>query len=186
MKFSQTPLEGAYTISLEKLEDERGFFGRVFCVKELEFIEPNIQLIQANDSFSKKKGTMRGLHYQFSPYAEIKIVRCIKGALFDVIVDLRESSQSFMKYFGIELTGENRQMIYVPRGFAHGFLTLEDNTEALYLSSAPYSPKHERGLRWNDSAIKIRWPFDPIVVSEKDLVHPNFSHEYHLDRQMVE
>ena len=94
MKFSQTPLEGAYTISLEKLEDERGFFGRVFCVQELKFLESNIQIIQANDSFSKKKGTMRGLHYQLSPYAEIKIVRCIKGALFDVIVDLRESSPS--------------------------------------------------------------------------------------------
>ena len=186
MKFTQTPLQGAYEISLEKHEDERGFFSRAFCVKELDFIEFNINIVQANDSFSNKKGTMRGLHYQLSPFSEIKIIRCINGALFDVIVDLRESSPSFMKYFGTELTGDNRQMIYVPRGFAHGFLTLEDNTEAFYLSSAPYSPKYERGIRWNDSAIKIRWPFNPTVVSEKDLAHPNFSPEYHLAQQIHE
>ena len=140
--------------------------------------------MQINDSFSKKKGTMRGLHYQLSPYDEIKIIRCIKGALFDVIIDLRESSASFMKYFSKELTAENRQMVYVPRGFAHGFLTLEDNTEAIYFSSAPYSKKHERGLRWNDSALKIRWPFNPKVITKKDLSHPNFSPEFHLAPQI--
>ena len=180
MKFARTPLEGAYTIELEKRGDDRGFFARVFCKKEFEAQGLNNDIAQINNSLSKDKGTLRGMHYQLSPKSEDKIVRCIQGKLYDVIVDLRPNSKTFKQWFGVELTAENRKMIFVPKGFAHGFLTLEENTEAFYLATEFYSPEHERGVRYNDPAFGIKWPMEPIVISDKDKNHTDFNPDYHL------
>ncbi len=180
MKFIDTPLEGAYLIELEKREDERGFFARAFCVNEFEAYNLDRNIVQINDSLSKEKGTLRGMHYQLAPKAETKIVRCIKGALYDVILDLRPGSKTFGKSFGHELSAENRKMMYVPKGFAHGFITLEEDTEAFYLATAFYSAEHERGVRYNDPAFNIQWPIEPLVVSDKDKSHPDFNESYHL------
>lgn len=175
MRFIPTPLSGAYIIELEKKGDDRGFFARFFCTKEFEQIGLEKNFVQVNNSLSAQKGTLRGMHYQMPPKAETKLVRCIKGALYDVILDLRKDSPTFGQSFGCELTADNRQMMYVPRGFAHGFLTLEEDTEALYLVSEFYSPEQERGLRWNDPQLQIHWPFQPAVVSDKDAKQPDFS-----------
>ncbi len=180
MKFKETPLKGAYTIDLEKRGDDRGFFARFFCVNEFDNLNLDNKIVQINNSLSKEKGTLRGVHYQLAPKAETKIVRCVKGSLFDVIVDLRKDSPTFGKWFGETLTADNRKMMYVPKGFGHGFLTLEDNSEALYLVTDFYSPEHERGIKWNDSFFNISWPFKPVVVSEKDQNHPDFNLKYHL------
>ena len=158
MKFHPTPLHGAYTIELEKRGDDRGFFARFFCQKEFEAAGVPIPIVQINNSLSAKAGTLRGMHYQLAPAAEIKVVRCIRGALYDAIVDLRPDSPTFGKWFGVELTAENRLMIYVPQGFAHGIMTLTDDTEALYLVNAFYSPEQERGLRFDDPRFGIEWP----------------------------
>ena len=179
MKFNQTHLAGAYTIELEKREDERGFFARFFCVNEFDKEGLDRNIVQINNSLSKDKGTLRGMHYQLAPKAETKIVRCIKGSLYDVIVDLRPSSPTFLKWFGAELSAENRTMMFVPKGFGHGFLTLEENTEAFYLVTEFYSPEHERGLRWNDPKINIEWPIEPIIISDKDKIHRDFDINYH-------
>lgn len=133
-----------------------------------------------NNSLSAQKGTLRGMHYQLFPKQEAKLVRCIRGALYDVILDLRDGSPTFGQSFGCELTGDNRRMMYVPKGFAHGFLTLEEDTEALYLVSEFYAPELERGLRWNDPRFNIQWPFTPVAVSPKDMQHPDFDPCYHL------
>lgn len=180
MKFVETPLAGAYTIELEKREDERGFFARFYC--EREFGEQGLEtrFVQINNSLSRDIGTLRGMHYQLEPEAEVKVVRALSGSLYDVILDLRRGSPTFGKSFGAELTGENRRMMYVPRGFAHGFLTLEADTEALYLVSAFYAPKEERGVRWNDPRFGIEWPSEPQVVSDKDRSHPDFDEAHHL------
>lgn len=180
MRYLKTPLEGAYLIELEKKEDERGFFARFFCTKEFEKENLEKGFVQVNNSFSEKKGTLRGMHYQLSPKAETKLVRCIKGSLYDVIVDLRPESKTFMQSFGAELTAENRMMMYVPRGFGHGFITFEDHTEALYMVSEFYSPEHERGLCFDDPALNISWPLTPAVVSEKDRQHRPFDINYHV------
>ncbi len=180
MKFEETRLQGAFVIDLEKRGDERGFFARVFC--EREFADHGLvtRFIQVNNSLSADKGTLRGMHYQLAPKAEVKVVRCIRGSLFDVIVDLREDSPTFKQHFGVELSAENRRMLYVPKGFAHGFLTLEDDTEAFYLVDEFYAPEMERGARWNDSEFGIDWPLEPTVVSDKDQGHPDFDIDYHL------
>jgi dTDP-4-dehydrorhamnose 3,5-epimerase len=175
MKFNSTNLPGAYTIDLVKREDERGFFARFFCINEFDNEGIDRNVVQINNSLSKEKGTLRGMHYQLSPKAETKIVRCIKGSLWDVIVDLRPESPTFLQWFGETLSAENRRMMFVPKGFGHGFITLEDDTEALYLVTEFYSPEHERGIRWNDPAIGIEWPIVPNIVSEKDSNHPDFS-----------
>lgn len=180
MIFNKTPLPGAYTIDLEKRGDDRGFFARFFCVNEFKQHELETNFVQINNSLSANKGTLRGMHYQLAPNAETKVVRCIRGSLYDVILDLRPQSPTFGKWFGAELTAENRRMMYVPEGFAHGFLTLEDDTEALYLVSAMYAPERERGVRWNDPKFNIEWPMQPVIVSEKDQNHPDFDPEYHL------
>lgn len=174
MIFNETPLPGSYVIELEKRGDERGFFARLFCVKEFADKGLESTFVQVNNSFSKDKGTLRGLHYQLPPCAETKIVRCIQGSFFDVILDLRENSPTFGKSFGAILSKENRHMMYVPKGFAHGFLTLEPNSEVLYLVSEPYSKELERGIRWNDPHFKIEWPEYPTVISERDQHHPDF------------
>lgn len=180
MKFTPTPLNGAYLIDLEKKEDERGFFARSFCVNEFENQQLEHNIVQINNSLSVTKGTLRGMHYQLAPKAETKIVRCITGSLYDVIIDLRKESPTFGKWFGHELSAQNRTMLYVPKGFAHGFITLTDNTEALYLVTEFYAASQERGIRYNDPYFDIRWPITPVVVSEKDQHHPDFNEAYHL------
>lgn len=179
MKFHPTPLKDAYTIELEKRGDDRGFFARFFCENEFGAQGLVTRFVQVNNSLSAKKGTLRGLHYQLAPAAEVKVVRCIRGALFDAIVDIRPDSPTFGKWFGAELTAENRTMMYVPRGFAHAILTLTDDTEALYLVSDFYSPENERGVRWNDPRFNIAWPITPAEISEKDGKWPDFSPDFH-------
>lgn len=180
MLFQPLKLSGAYLIDLEKKGDDRGFFARVFCHKEFDHHKLETSFIQVNNSLSAKKGTLRGIHYQLHPKSEVKLVRCIQGSLFDIIVDLRIDSPTFGEWYGAELSAENRRMMYVPRGFGHAFITLEDNTEALYMVSEAYSPTHERGLRWNDPRFSIEWPIMPTVISDKDQNHPNFDPTYHL------
>ncbi len=167
MIYTETPLAGVWVIELEKRGDERGFFARVF--DDGEFAEHGLvtRWLNVNDSLSAQRGTLRGMHYQLPPAAEVKLVRCIRGAFFDVALDLRTG-----RWFGVELSAENRKMLYVPEHCAHGFLTLEDDTEALYLTSAHYSPEHERGARWDDPAYGIEWPFAPAVLSDKDRAWP--------------
>jgi dTDP-4-dehydrorhamnose 3,5-epimerase len=179
MIFNQTPLAGAYTIDLEKRGDDRGFFARLFC--EREFAEAGLEthFVQINNSLSAKRGTLRGLHYQLPPAAEVKVVRCVRGALWDVILDLRAGSPSFGQWYGAELSAENRRMMYVPRGFAHGFVTLSDDTEAVYLVSAFYSPENERGVRFDDPAHGISWPTGPAEISDKDRKWPDLNAEFH-------
>lgn len=180
MKFTQTPLAGAYLVDLEKRGDERGFFARFFCEKEFAAQGLETRFVQINNSLSAEAGTLRGMHYQQAPAAEVKLVRCLKGALWDAILDLRPNSSTFGQWFGAELSGENRRMMYVPRGFAHGFLTVQSDTEALYLVSAFYAPEAERGVRWNDPHFAIAWPAEPRVISEKDAGQRDFDPDYHL------
>ena len=181
MKFNPSPLADAYTIDLEKREDDRGFFARFFCVNEFDKAGLDRNIVQINNSLSKDKGTLRGIHYQLAPKAETKIVRCIRGSLYDVIVDLRPESSTFLKWFGETLSAENRIMMFVPKGFGHAFLTLEENTEALYLVTEFYSPENERGLRWNDPKIGIEWPLEPVIISDKDRNHPDFDLHHHCN-----
>lgn len=181
MHFTKTNLHGAYLIDLDKKGDDRGFFARFYCTKEFTEHGLDNDFVQVNTSLSAYKGTLRGMHYQLPPKAESKLVRCIKGSLYDVIIDLRKDSPSFGQSFGCELTAENRRMMYVPKGFGHGFITLADDTEVLYLVSEFYEPEFERGLRWNDPYFKISWPIEPITVSPKDAQHPDFNPDYHLN-----
>ena len=174
MKFHKTPLIGAYVIEQEPRGDERGFFARAFCQREFEAQGLETNFVQANNSLSAKRGTLRGLHYQLPPSDEVKLVRAIRGALFDVIVDIRPDSPTFRKWFGAELTADNRLSMYVPRGFAHAILTLQENTEALYSVSSFYSPGDERGIRWNDNSFGIAWPIEPAEISAKDAAWPDF------------
>lgn len=180
MKFVETPLKDSFLIELEKHGDERGFFARTFCKKEFAEVGLDNEIVQINNSFSKDKATLRGIHYQLAPKAETKIVRCIKGGLWDVIVDLRPESPTFLGWYGIELNEENRKMMFVPKGFGHGFITLTDNTETLYLVTEFYSPELERGLRWDDSRIGIEWPLTPKIISDKDNNHHDFNEKTHL------
>jgi dTDP-4-dehydrorhamnose 3,5-epimerase len=174
MIFNKGKIEGAYVIDIEKLGDERGFFGRAFCQKEFEKRGLDQEMVQTNVSFSEQSGTLRGLHYQSRPYQEAKLIRCTQGSIYDVIADVRPSSSTFKQWMGIELTADNYRMVYVPKGCAHGFITLEDDSEALYQVSAFYAPKHEKGLRYNDPAFDIEWPIDVRVVSDKDRQWPDF------------
>lgn len=172
MIFEPTPLDGAWVVSLDPFEDDRGYYARAYCRKEFEEhgIEPIV--VQVNTVFSKRAGTLRGMHYQADPCPETKFVRCIRGSLYDVIVDMRPESPTYLKWFGIELTESNRKMVFVPGNFAHGFLTLEDNTEACYMVGEYYAPDCERGFRHNDPAAGIEWPRPVEVISEKDLQWP--------------
>jgi dTDP-4-dehydrorhamnose 3,5-epimerase len=181
MNFNKTKFPEVYLIDLEKYGDDRGFFARAFCVKEFEEYDLDNRIVQVNNSLSAEKGTLRGMHYQLPPNAETKIIRCIRGSLYDVIIDLRKDSPTFLKWYGAELTADNRKMLYVPGGFAHGFITLEDNTEAIYFVTEFYSPEMERGIRWNDPAFAIDWPIHPRVISEKDRNHRDFDPSYHLN-----
>jgi len=179
MQFFPTSVDGARLIKPDARWDERGFFARFFCEREFTDNGLECRFVQINDSLSRQRGTLRGLHYQLPPAAEVKLVRCVRGALWDAIVDLRPESPSYRKWFGAELTADNRLMMYVPRGFAHAILTLSDDAEAIYLVSAFYGPEQERGMRWNDPAIGIAWPIEPVEVSLKDATWPDFDPEFH-------
>lgn len=173
MKFTETPLTGSYIIELEPRTDERGFFARFFCEKEFREHGLNTRWTQINNSLSKDVGTLRGLHFQRQPHAEVKLVRCLQGAIWDVIVDLREGSPSFGKWFASELSARNRKMMYVPKGFAHGFISLEADAEILYLVSDPYAPGAECILNWADPSVGITWPLSPTILSDKDAAAKN-------------
>ena len=168
MKFTETKLHGAYIIELEKKEDERGFFARSWDKKIFSEIGLNSEIVQCNISRSKFRGTIRGMHYQIPPYAEVKIVRCTKGRIQDTIIDLRKNSETFMKWFSIELNEDNHKMLYVPEGFAHGYCVLSDETDIFYKVNQEYSPEHDSGFIWNDPEINIKWPIDKPIISEKD------------------
>ena len=184
MRFLSTPLQGARLVELARRGDERGFFARYFCEREFAANGLETHFVQINNSLSTSKGTLRGLHYQLPPAAEVKVVRCVRGALWDAIVDLRPDSPTFKKWFGAELTADNRLMMYVPRGFAHAILTLSDNAEAIYLVSAFYGPEQERGVRWNDPALRIEWPIEPCEISAKDAKWPDLDPVFHGLEQM--
>ena len=172
MIFRETTLKGAFVIEIEKFEDTRGFFARAWCQKEVEANGLVSRVVQTNISFNKKRGTLRGMHYQVAPYEQVKLVRCTRGVIYDVIIDLRPDSPTFRKWTGVELTAENYTMLYVPENFAHGFQTLEDNTEVTYQVSQFYSPESERGVRYDDPVFQVEWPLPVEVISEKDIAWP--------------
>ncbi len=178
MIFTETPLKGAYIIELEQIEDDRGFFARSWCAREFAEHGLNPNLVQCNVSFNEKKGTLRGMHYQAAPHEEAKMVRCTKGSLYDVIVDLRKDSPTFKQWFSVDLTAENRKQLYIPEGFAHGFLTLEDGTEIFYQMSEFYHPESAKGVRWDDPAFGLTWPVQVATVSENDARFPGFDKEH--------
>lgn len=172
--FDECPLPGAVVVRPERATDERGWFARTFCVDEFERAGLNCAVSQCSTSFNARRGTLRGMHYQNEDQAEVKLVRCTRGAIYDVIVDLRPSSPTYLSWFGAELTAANGVALYVPELVAHGFLTLEDDSEVFYQISTPYEPGAARGVRWDDPAFAIEWPSRPAVVSDRDRVLPNF------------
>lgn len=174
MKFEETKLSGVFEIHIEPKADERGFFARSWCRNEFEAHGLDARLAQCNISFNKRRGTLRGVHYQVAPYAEAKVVRCTHGSIYDVIVDLRPQSRTFKQWTAIVLTAEKRNMAYVPENCAHGFLTLEDDTEVFYLMSEFYDAASARGVRWDDPAFGIAWPAEVEVISERDNTYPDF------------
>lgn len=174
MIFTESKLIGSYIIDIERHEDSRGFFARTFCQNEFTVPGLNTGIVQCNISFNSKKGTLRGMHYQTAPYAEARLVRCTQGAIFDVIVDLRSASPTRFDWIGVELSAGNHKMVYVPEGFAHGFQTLEDNSEVFYQMSAPYRPESAAGVRWNDPKFAIDWPLPVSVISERDSAYPDY------------
>ena len=175
MIFTETTLKGAFIIEPERLDDHRGFFARTWCQREFETHGLNPRLVQCSISVNKKKSTLRGIHYQAAPCEETKLVRCTSGAIYDVIIDLRPESATFRQHVAVTLTANNHKSLYIPEGFAHGFLTLEDNTEVFYQMSEFYSPEHARGVRWNDPAFAIEWPLTPSLISERDRNYPDFN-----------
>ena len=174
MKFHETNLPGVFEIHLEPKGDERGFFARAWCQKEFEAHGLNASVAQCNVSFNARRGTLRGIHYQAEPYGESKLVRCTKGAIYDVVVDLRPDSPTFRRWIGVTLTAANRHMVYVPKGCAHGFLTLENETEVFYQMSQFYDAESARGVRWDDPAFQIAWPERVEVISERDRTYADF------------
>ncbi|MCR4346781.1 MAG: dTDP-4-dehydrorhamnose 3,5-epimerase [Sulfuricaulis sp.] len=173
MIFVETRLRGAYIIELEPHVDERGFFARTFCREEFIAHGLNPDFAQCDISFNKKQGTLRGLHYQTEPFEEVKLVRCSRGAIYDVVIDLRPESPTHRQWMSVELTQENHKAVYIPEGFAHGFQTLHDNSEVLYQMSEPYHPDHSHGIRWDDPALGITWPpASQRIISAKDLAYP--------------
>jgi dTDP-4-dehydrorhamnose 3,5-epimerase len=171
MIFTETKLPGSYTIELEPFKDERGWFARYFCMDEFKQIGHTKQWLQMNHSATYKIGSLRGMHYQLPPFSEIKLVRCIAGAVFDVIVDIRKESSTFLQWFGAELSAQNKKMIYIPEGFAHGFQCLTDNCELLYHHTEYYKPNVEAGIHYKDPKIKIEWPLPVTVISQRDKSH---------------
>ncbi|HXY02764.1 MAG TPA: dTDP-4-dehydrorhamnose 3,5-epimerase [Terriglobales bacterium] len=175
MIFRETRLAGAFVIEPEKLEDDRGFFARSWCEREFAEHKLNPRIAQCNISRNKKKGTLRGMHYQVAPHTEAKLVRCTQGAIFDVIIDLRAGSPTFKQHLAETLTAQNHKMLYVPEGMAHGFQSLEDNSEVFYQISEFYAPQYARGVRWNDPAFGISWPITDPIMLERDRNYPDFT-----------
>lgn len=175
MIFTETELRGAFLVEPERLEDERGFFARTWCRSEFEERGLDAGLAQCNISYNRKRGTLRGMHYQHPPYAETKLVRCTRGAVYDVILDLRPGSNTFGRWVAAELSERNRRMLYIPRGFAHGFQTLEDGTEVAYQVSEFYHPEVAGCVRWDDPAFRINWPLEVTVIAPRDRDAPDFS-----------
>jgi dTDP-4-dehydrorhamnose 3,5-epimerase len=170
----ETELTGAFVIEAELIEDERGFFARTWCQREFEAHGLKVAWVQGNISGNHRAGTLRGMHYQVAPHGEIKLVRCTSGSVYDVIVDLRPDSPTYLNHVGIELSSRNRKMLYIPEGLAHGFQTLEDNTEVLYLMSGFYAPECARGVRWNDPILGIQWPSAVRIISARDQSFPDY------------
>ncbi|MBV9339491.1 MAG: dTDP-4-dehydrorhamnose 3,5-epimerase [Acidobacteria bacterium] len=175
MIFRATKLQGVFEVQIEPTRDERGFFARSWCQKEFESHGLSSKLVQCSISFNSRKGTLRGIHYQAAPHPEAKLVRCTRGAIYDVAVDLRPDSPTFREWISVQLTAANRSMLFVPEGCGHGFLTLEDECEVLYHISEFYHPELARGLRWNDPAVGVAWPAPVKVISQKDRSYPNIA-----------
>ncbi len=175
MRIEETAIAGVLLVVPERFSDERGFFARTFCADEFRAAGMVAEFVQCNVSFNKLAGTLRGMHYQAAPHGETKLVRCTSGAIWDVVVDLRPGSSTHLQYVAFELTPENRHALYIPAGCAHGFVTLEDNTEAFYQMSHMYAPAHARGLRWNDPALGINWPMSPAVIIERDATYADYT-----------
>lgn len=174
MIFQETKLKDVFEIHLEPKADERGFFARSWCQREFESHKLNPRLVQCNVSFNSRKGTLRGMHYQALPHAEAKLVRCTRGSIYDVVIDIRPESHTYRQWVSVLLTADKRNMVYVPEGCPHGFLTLADGTEVFYQMSEFYSPESARGVRWNDPAFQIIWPAEVGVISERDRTYPDF------------
>jgi len=174
MRFVATPLADGYIVELDRLEDERGFFARSFCSAEFAAHELAASFPQCNVSYNARRGTLRGMHYQREPYAEAKVVRCTRGAIYDVIVDIRPGSPTFRRWFAVDLTADNHRMLYVPQGYAHGFQTLMDDSEVFYMMSETYHPEAAAGIRWNDPAFGISWPLAEPIVSARDAGYATF------------
>jgi dTDP-4-dehydrorhamnose 3,5-epimerase len=172
MEFHEMAVRGAYRVEINRIEDERGFFARVWCQDEYEALDLHPTWVQANTAFSPRAGTLRGLHYQAQPSAEAKLVRCTRGAVFDVAVDLRPGSDTYLKWAGTELTADNHTMMYVPPGCAHGYLTLADDSEHLYFASDRYAPNLTKGVRYDDPGLEIGWPIPIEVISDRDRSWP--------------
>jgi dTDP-4-dehydrorhamnose 3,5-epimerase len=175
--FTETPLAGAFVIEPEPLEDSRGLFARTWCRTEFQERGLETRIAQCSTSLNTTRGTLRGMHYQGSPYGETKIVRCTRGSMYDVIIDLRPESPTFTRHFGLVLTADNHRMVYVPTGFAHGFQTLEDGTELFYQVSEVYAPEYARGVRWNDPVFGIQWPDADRIIVDRDRNYPDFRPE---------
>lgn len=178
MIFNETHLQGCYTITLTPFKDDRGWFARTFCKKEFEAIGHTKEWVQLNHSFTAQRGALRGMHYQLPPFSEIKMVRCIAGAVYDVVIDLRKDSATFGQWFGTELSAENKQMLYIPEGFAHGFQVLENDSELIYHHTQFYMPGVEGGIRFDDPAVHINWPLAVTDISERDKNHPLLDNDF--------
>ena len=175
MIFTETTLKGAFVIDPEPTSDERGMFARVWCEKEFELHGLSLRWVQSSISVNRRKGTLRGMHYQAAPNQEVKLVRCTAGAIYDVIVDLRPISPTYGQHVSLILTADNHRSLYIPKQFAHGFLTLQDNSEVSYHMSEFYAPTSARGIRWDDPLLRIEWPEPVVIVSEKDQLWPQFN-----------
>lgn len=174
MIYTKTPIDGVVVVDIEKREDDRGFFARTFCEEEFRQHGLESHIAQCSTALSVRRGTLRGMHYQREPHGEVKLVRCVRGGVYDVVVDVRPKSPHFRRWFGVELNANNRRMLYIPRGVAHGYLTLEDDTEIAYQMSTAYNPDAAIGVRWNDRAFGIEWPFEPTVMAERDRSYADF------------
>ena len=177
MIFVATPLAGAYTVEIERRNDDRGFFARTWCRREFAEMGLNADLAQCNLSYTRERGTLRGMHWQAAPHSEAKLVRCTRGAIWDAIIDLRCDSPSYMQHFGVELTAESGRAIYIPEGMAHGFITLQNDCEVSYQMSEFYEPAAGRGIRWNDPAFRIGWPLNDPILHPRDAAYPDFQPE---------
>jgi dTDP-4-dehydrorhamnose 3,5-epimerase len=174
VRFTEAAIGGVYVIDIEPVEDHRGFFARTFCEDELRARGLETHIAQSSIAVTARKGTLRGMHYQREPWGEVKLVRCTRGAVYDAVIDLRPRSSTFRQWFAVELTADNRRLLYVPKGLAHGYQTLEDDTEISYQMSTPYHPEAAAGVRWNDPAFGVRWPIDVTAIADRDAAYPDF------------